>query len=150
MDIVAFLTSDRVISNFRATDKLQLLQELARRAGEATNIPQKTVLDALLTREKLGSTGLGQGIALPHATVQGLRTLLGMFVKLQRPIGFEAIDGKPVDLVFLLLLPTEASSDQVAALAAISRRMRDPDCAARLRKADTAAALYTCLTRDNA
>jgi PTS system nitrogen regulatory IIA component len=149
MDIVAFLTNDRVINNLRATDKPQLLQELARRASETMQIPQKTILDALLNREKLGSTGLGQGFALPHATIQGLKTMFGMFAKLQRPIGFEAIDGNPVDLVFLLLLPPEASSDHVAALAAISRRMRDPDRAARLRKADTAATLYACLTKDN-
>lgn len=149
MDIVAFLTSDRVICNLRAADKQQLLQELARRAGEMMKIPQKTILDALLKRENLGSTGLGQGFALPHATIQGLKTMFGMFVKLQRPIGFEAIDGNPVDLVFLLLLPTESSSEHVAALAAISRRMRDSDRAARLRKADSAATLYACLTKDN-
>jgi len=146
MGIVQFLTPDRVICPLRAADKTQLLQELARRAGEALNIPQRTIFDALVKREKLGSTGLGQGFALPHAAVEGLKTKFGMFAKLQRPINFDAIDGKPVDLVFLLLIPASAPTDHVAALAAISRRLREEDCAMRLRKAENAASLYAVLT----
>lgn len=146
MDLVQLISPDRVIFGLRAADKAQLLQELARRAGEYLNIPQKTILDGLVTREKLGSTGLGQGFALPHARIEGVKTLFGMFAKLQRPIAFDAIDENPVDFVFLLLIPLESEADHVAALAAISRRMRDPACAARLRKVDNAAALYALLT----
>ncbi len=146
MDIVQLLTPDRVIFGLRAADKTQLLQELAKRAGEHVNIPQKTILEGLLMREKLGSTGLGQGFALPHARIAGLKAMFGMFVKLSRSIAFEAIDGNPVDFVFLLLIPIESESDHVAALAAISRRIRDPACAARLRKVESAPALYDLLT----
>ncbi|MGP0058833.1 MAG: PTS sugar transporter subunit IIA [Beijerinckiaceae bacterium] len=149
MDIVQLLTPDRVIFGLRAADKTQLLQELTRRASEYVNIPQKTILEGLLMREKLGSTGLGQGFALPHARIEGLKTMFGMFVKLSKPIGFEAIDGNPVDFVFLLLIPVASESDHVAALAAISRRIRDPDCAARLRKVENAPALYELLTSNN-
>jgi nitrogen PTS system EIIA component len=147
MDIVKFLTPDRVITGLRASDKAQLLQELARRASDSLKIPPKVILDALLTREKLGSTGLGQGFALPHAPIPGLKTMYGMFAKLHRPIGFDAIDDKPVDLVFLLLIPAEANGDHVAALAAISRCVRDPDRAMRLRKADNAAVLFALLAK---
>jgi nitrogen PTS system EIIA component len=146
MGIVQYLTPDRVICPLRAADKTQLLQELARRAGEALNIPQKTIFEALAKREKLGSTGLGQGFALPHASIEGLATMFGMFARLQRPINFDAIDEKPVDLVFLLLIPAAAPSDHVAALAAISRRLRDEGCTQRLRKAENAASLYDVLT----
>jgi PTS system nitrogen regulatory IIA component len=146
MDIVQLLTADRVIYGLRAADKTQLLQELARRASEYVKIPQKTILEGLSTREKLGSTGLGQGFALPHARIEGLEAMFGMFVKLSRPIAFDAIDDKPVDFVFLLLIPSEKESDHVAALAAISRRIRDPECAARLRKVENAAALYALFT----
>ena len=146
MGILQFLAPDHVIYGLRAADKAQLMQELSRRAGEALEIPQKAILEALLRREKLGSTGLGDGFALPHATIEGLKTMFGMFVRLSRPIGFEAIDEKPVDLVFLLLLPPETAGEHVTALAAISRRMREADCAGRLRKADSAAALYAVLT----
>ena len=146
MAITAFLTSDHVICGLRVADKPQLLQELARRASEYLEIPQKTVLEALQRRENLGSTGLGEGFALPHASVSGLKTMFGMFAKLNRPIAFEAIDGKPVDLVFLLLIPEEAGGAHVAALAAISRLVRDPACAAAVRKANNAAALYAVLT----
>jgi PTS system nitrogen regulatory IIA component len=146
MDIVQLLAPDHVIFGLRAAGKPQLLQELARRASDYVKIPQKTIFEGLSTREKLGSTGLGQGFALPHARIEGLTTMFGMFAKLSRPIAFEAIDEKPVDCVFLLLIPLEKESDHVAALAAISRRIRDPDCAARLRKVENAAALYALLT----
>jgi len=146
MGIAQLLTPDRVVNGLRAGDKAQLLQELARRAAESVKLPQKTIFDALSTREKLGSTGLGQGFALPHAAVQGLKTMFGMFVKLNRPINFDAIDEKPVDLIFLLLIPAEAEGEHVGALASISRRLREDNCAQRLRKAENAAALYAVLT----
>jgi PTS system nitrogen regulatory IIA component len=146
MAIVQLLTPERVIHGLRTIDKSQLLQELARRASDYVKVQQKAILEALVTREKLGTTGLGNGFALPHARIDGLNAMFGMFVKLARPIAYEAIDEKAVDLVFLLLIPTDAGSDHVAALAAISRRIRDQDCAERLRKAENAAELYALLT----
>jgi nitrogen PTS system EIIA component len=148
MAIAQLLTPDCVIHGLRVTDKSQLLQEIARRAADHVKIPQKTLAEALVTREKLGSTGLGSGFALPHCRVEGLNAKFGMFAKLTRPIAYDAIDEKPVDLVFLLLFPMDAGSDHVAALAAISRRIRDQVCAERLRKAENAAQLYALLTSD--
>jgi nitrogen PTS system EIIA component len=148
MAIAQLLTPDCVVHGLRVTDKSQLLQEIARRAADHVKIPQKTLVEALATREKLGSTGLGNGFALPHCRVEGLNAKFGMFAKLMRPIAYDAIDEKPVDLVFLLLIPLDAGSDHVAALAAISRRIRCQDCAESLRKAENAAQLYAVLTGD--
>src|SRR6185312_1617615 len=98
--------------------------------------------DPLTQREQLGSTGLGKGFALPHARVAGLDRCFGLFARLARPIDFQAIDERPVDLVFLLLIPQDAESEHIAALAAISRRMRDAGLLDRARKAEKANALY--------
>ncbi|MBV8526039.1 MAG: PTS sugar transporter subunit IIA [Acetobacteraceae bacterium] len=128
----------RVILNLRAREKEQLLQELSRLASPLVTLAADQIHQALQKREQLGSTGIGRGIALPHARVDGIEKLFGMFVRLSRPIEFQAIDEKPVDLIFLLLIPPDAGNEHVAALAAISRRLRDPDFTQRLRKADKA------------
>jgi PTS system nitrogen regulatory IIA component len=142
MDIAELITADRIILDLRVRDKGQLLQELARRAAAlAGSVGADTVLAALQSREALGSTGLGKGFALPHARVEALAGFVGLFVRLARPIEYEAIDGAPVDLVFLLLMPTDAESAQVATLAAISRHFRNGDTMARVRRADAAAVL---------
>ncbi|HKH80303.1 MAG TPA: PTS sugar transporter subunit IIA [Methylovirgula sp.] len=145
MDIAELLTQDRVIPSLRVSDKAQLLQELARRTAALLNIPQKTILDALEAREKLGSTGLGQGFALPHARIEGLDRFFGLFARLARPIAYDAVDENPVDLVFLLLIPAEPGSDHMSILAAISRRIRDQELARRLRKGENAEALHSLL-----
>jgi nitrogen PTS system EIIA component len=145
MDIAELLPEDHVIVSLRAGDKAQLLQELAQRAAAASNLPQKQILAALDAREKLGSTGLGQGFALPHARVEGLNRFFGLFARLARPISYDAVDEKPVDLVFLLLIPAEAGSEPMPIMAAISRRIRDQDVARKLRKAASAAALQALL-----
>lgn len=142
MDIADFLTPDRIVLDLRVRDKPQLLQELARRAAAALELPPDTVAAALQGREALGSTGLGRGFALPHARIEGLRQAFGLFVRLARAIDFAAIDDQPVDLVFLLLMPQEnggAAGSSVAALAAVARRFRDGDTPTRLRGAATAA-----------
>jgi PTS system nitrogen regulatory IIA component len=110
-----------------------LLRELARRAGPAVGVEAQAVLDALLARESLGSTGLGHGIAVPHARIAGVGRLFGMFARLEKPIDFAAIDEQPVDLVFLLLIPSGAGNEHLAALAAVSRRLRDKDVLRQLR-----------------
>jgi nitrogen PTS system EIIA component len=145
MNLAKLLPEDHVICELRAVDKPQLLQELARRAAAASNVPQEQILAALEAREKLGSTGLGQGFALPHARVEGLGGFFALFAKLARPIGYDAIDEKPVDLVFLLLIPPQASSEPITIMASVARCMRDQQFASRLRKAESAAALHVLL-----
>jgi nitrogen PTS system EIIA component len=144
MDLADLIAPDRVIFA-RATNKQQLLQDLASRSATPLNLDAQTILTALQGREELGSTGLGDGFALPHARVEGLDRFFGMFMRLNRPIHFDSIDGNPVDLVFLLLIPPAAGSEHLAALASISRCLRDKEFAARLRKAPSAAALCSLL-----
>jgi len=145
MDIADFLTLDRVAIGVRARDKAAVLTEAARlAAARLPNATEVTIARALQDREQLGSTGLGGGFALPHARIEGLGRLHGLFLRLARPVEFDSIDGKPVDLVFLLLIPAEAT-DHVAALAAVSRRFRDAVTVVRLRQAGSAAAAFDCL-----
>lgn len=135
-----------MLASLGASDKPGLLRDLAQRAAKQLAIEPPAVLDALQAREALGSTGVGQGIALPHARLAGLDRFFGLFARLPRPIEFDAIDERPVDLIFLLLIPERAGNDHLAALAAISRRLRDPAVATRLRAAKTARDLYGLLT----
>jgi nitrogen PTS system EIIA component len=147
MEITDFLTPDRVVLEVRARDKAALINEIARQfARTVPSLNAQTVEAALLARETLGSTGLGGGFALPHARIEGLGSYLGLFARLAKPIEFDAIDGKPVQLVFVLLIPFETTTPHVAALAAISRRFRDADLATKLRKTRTHLEAYGFLT----
>jgi PTS system nitrogen regulatory IIA component len=137
---------DRIFETLRVADKPALLAELARRAGAALGLPPATISASLAAREMLGSTGVGGGIALPHARLEGLAGLAGFFARLDRPIDFAAIDARPVDLVFLLLSPAGGPAAHLAALAAVSRRLRDRAVIAAIREAPGAAALRTALT----
>jgi nitrogen PTS system EIIA component len=139
------LKPENVIADLRVADKSRALQELARRAAELADIPETVVHDALVARERLGSTGIGAGIAMPHARIAGLDGVRGLFARLSRPIDFEAVDGRPVDLVFLLLAPEGAGSAHLAALACASRALRNPATAKKLRETIDAAALYAIL-----
>ncbi|MGH6817160.1 MAG: PTS sugar transporter subunit IIA [Methylovirgula sp.] len=145
MDIAELLPEDHMVVSLRVGDKAQLLQELARRAAAASNVSQKQILTALEAREKLGSTGLGQGFALPHARIEGLDRFIGLFATLVRPIAYDAVDEKPVDLIFLLLIPAGAGSEPIPIMAAISRRIRDQDFTYRLRKSGDKAVLRKLL-----
>ena len=145
MKIADLIAAGDVAIGVRAADKAQLLAELARRSAAGAGIDAATVASALQARERLGSTGLGKGFALPHARVPGLTRFFGAFVRLARPIDFQAIDAQPVDLVFLLLIPNDAGNDHVAALAAISRRLRDAEVLRQARKAADAAELHQLL-----
>jgi PTS system nitrogen regulatory IIA component len=124
---------DRIVGALRASDKGQLLRQLSERAGRALMLDAELILGALQTREALGSTGVGQGIALPHAKIGGLDRLFGLFARLERPIDFASIDGQPVDLVFLLLVPDAPRNEGLTALAAVARQLRDPAVTAQLR-----------------
>lgn len=146
MDISDLLAPECILLDMRVRDKDHLLSELSRRAAPAVACGEDGILRALQAREDLGSTGLGRGFALPHARIGGVASLFGMFARLGRPIEFRAIDERPVDLVFLLLIPPEATREHVGALAAVSRRMRDDAAAQQLRRAPDAATAYRVLT----
>ncbi|MEM7748101.1 MAG: PTS sugar transporter subunit IIA [Pseudomonadota bacterium] len=133
MDLGDLVTEEGIVPSLNATTKKQSLQELARHASEMTGIPQRDVFDALLQRERLGSTGLGRGIAVPHVKFKSLKQIVCIFARLDNAIDFEAADDDPVDLIFLLLAPEHASGDHLKALARISRLLREPDVSAQLR-----------------
>ncbi|HTY67417.1 MAG TPA: PTS IIA-like nitrogen regulatory protein PtsN [Alphaproteobacteria bacterium] len=148
MDIADLLDPRAVVPSLRAANKKQLLQEIARRAAEITGEPERAIFDVLLERERLGTTGVGSGIAIPHGKLPGLKRLYGLFARLETPIDFEAIDEQPVDLIFLLLAPGSAGADHLKALARISRLLRDRTVCEKLRGSDKAEALYALLTEN--
>jgi PTS system nitrogen regulatory IIA component len=150
MEIADLIGPDSVIADLRATSKKQALQELAERAATVTGLHERQIFDVLLERERLGTTGVGNGIAIPHGKLAGLKKLHGVFARLSTPIDFEAIDERPVDLIFLLLAPETAGADHLKALARVSRLLRDQAVCEKLRKTDTADALYILLTEGNA
>ena len=146
MEIADLLSLSGVRDDLKAGSKKQALQELSAIAAAQTAQDERTVLDVLLARERLGSTGVGAGVAIPHGKLDGLTRLSGVFARLREPIAFDAIDERPVDLVFLLLAPDSAGADHLKALALVSRLLRDEGVRARLRGADSADALYAVLT----
>ncbi len=150
MEITDLISPDSVIANLRATSKKQALQDLAKRAAELTGLPERAVFDVLLERERLGTTGVGNGIAIPHGKLPNLDRLHGLFARLERPINFEAIDEQPVDLIFLLLAPESAGADHLKALARVSRLLRDKGVCEKLRGTDSAEGLYALLTESPA
>jgi PTS system nitrogen regulatory IIA component len=123
---------------------------LAAKASEVTGLPEREVFDVILQRERLGSTGVGNGIAIPHGKLPTLDHIVGVFARLDQPVDFEALDDQPVDLVFLLLAPEGAGADHLKALSRIARVMRDSDMVAKLRATDNAASLYAFLTEERA
>src|SRR5215471_15975699 len=146
MEINDLITPRSVIAQLRATNKKQVLQELAKRGSAMTGIHERTIYDVLTERERLGSTGIGMGVGIPHGRLPGLDTLYGIFARLDRPIPFDAIDDRPVDLIFLLLAPEGAGADHLKALARVSRLLRDQDIARKLRESRDAEALFAVLT----
>jgi nitrogen PTS system EIIA component len=146
MGISAFLSQSDTLIDLRASDKARLLQELSRRAAASLDLPSERIATEILKREELGSTGTGGGVAIPHARFQELNESFGILARLTKAIDFTAIDGRPVDLVFLLLLPANPVGDQLKALASIARRFRDPACLRDLRAARASADLYEAMT----
>ncbi|HUC67471.1 MAG TPA: PTS IIA-like nitrogen regulatory protein PtsN [Stellaceae bacterium] len=146
MEIADILTPAGVIANLRAANKRQALQELAKRAAQLTGKHERTIFEVLLERERLGTTGIGHGTAIPHGRMPDLLQLHALFARLEKPIDFEAIDGQPVDLIFLLLTPATSGADHLKALARISRLLRDKTICEKLRGTDRADALYALLT----
>ncbi|HEY9211946.1 MAG TPA: PTS IIA-like nitrogen regulatory protein PtsN [Ancylobacter sp.] len=135
-----------VFPALRVSSKKQALQELAARAAEILKRDEREIFETLNQRERLGSTGVGNGIAIPHGKLPKMDTLFGMFARLEKPVDFEALDGEPVDLVFLLLAPEAAGADHLKALARVARLLRDPEVAKKLRSSRDAASIYAILT----
>jgi PTS system nitrogen regulatory IIA component len=146
-DIAELVTPRGIVAQLRASNKKQVLQELARRASLMTGVAERRIYDTLAERERLGTTGIGNGIAIPHGKLAELDRLYGLFARLERPIPFDAIDDQPVDLVFLLLAPLEAGADHLKALARVSRLLRDRATCDKLRGTDKADALYALLSQ---
>jgi PTS system nitrogen regulatory IIA component len=146
MEIADLIAPRSVVAQLRVSGKKQALQELAKRAAAMTGINDRAIYEVLVERERLGTTGIGNGIAIPHGKLKGLARLTGVFARLERPIPFEAIDDQPVDLIFVLLAPEEAGADHLKALARVSRLLRDRAMCEKLRGTDNADALYALLT----
>lgn len=145
IEMADLVTSDHVLVDLKGGSKRQVLQAMAEAAARATGLDGGRILDALMQRERLGTTGLGDGIAIPHARIAELDGITGFFARLAKPVDFDALDGAPVDLVFLLLAPEEAGADHLKALARVARILRDPELTEALRDADRAQDAYAVL-----
>jgi PTS system nitrogen regulatory IIA component len=146
MNISDLLAPDAVIPALKVQTKKQLLQELAARAFSLTRLPEKRIFETLIERERLGTTGVGAGIAIPHGRMAGVTQITGVFARLEGGLDYEAVDGQPVDLVFMLLAPENAGADHLKALARVSRLLRNQGLCEKLRAASSAEAIYALLT----
>jgi nitrogen PTS system EIIA component len=144
------VTTNAIIPALKANNKKQALQEIAAKAADLTGQSERTILEILLQREKLGSTGVGNGVAIPHGKLPKLSNVFGLFARLDRPIDFNALDRQPVDLIFLLLAPEGAGADHLKALARAARLLRDPEVARRLRESRDVDTLYSVLAPPSA
>ncbi len=147
MDIDKLIAPAAIIPALKARSKRQVLQELAAQAAALTGLPERRIFDVLLARERLGTTGVGQGVAIPHGKVAGLGRVVGLFARTVSPVDFEAVDDAPVDLFFLLLAPEDAGAEHLKALAQVSRLLRDVDFCDKLRGAANADAIAALLFR---
>lgn len=154
MDIGDLLDRDGVVARASATTKRQVLalvaEAAARRLGPESGATASEVLEALAERERQGSTGVGQGVAVPHARLKGLDRMRGVFLRLETPVDFESVDERPVDLVFALFAPEDAGAEHLRALARVSRTLRHSDLREQLRQARTADAVFALLSRERA
>jgi len=146
MELVDLVEPESIVPNLHATSKKQALQELAKHGAKLTGLGERQIFDVLLERERLGTTGVGNGIAIPHGKLPGLDRLYGFFARIETPIDFDAIDEQPVDLIFMLLAPENAGADHLKALARVSRLLRDRSICEKLRGSKKAEALYALLT----
>ena len=150
MDISNLINMDAIFPSLKATSKKQLLQELGNLAKKAIGKPVYEIANVLMERERLGSTGVGQGVAIPHGRFSELDKICGIFAKLETPVNYDSIDDQPVDLVFLLLVPEQAGADHLKALAKISRVLRDKNICEKLRGTDSGDAIYAILNSTQA
>lgn len=150
MEINNILRPEAVFAGLKANSKKHVLQELSRHAADIIGIDEHRILETLMERERLGTTGVGNGIAIPHGKLRNLDGLHGVFARLDKPIDFASIDEHPVDLIFLLLAPEGAGADHLKALARVSRLLRDETVCKKLRGTETADGLYMLLTQSEA
>jgi PTS system nitrogen regulatory IIA component len=148
MEIKEFLSSTQATIDLRAPDKDSLLRELSQRAAATVRLNADSISSEILKREKLGSTGIGGGVAIPHARIKGLKKPFGILARLKSAIDFDAIDNKSVDIVFLLLLPVETEGEHITALASVARILRDAETVGKLRHASDNADIYRVMTED--
>lgn len=146
MDLSDLVDVPAIMPALKANSKKQLLQLLSERAASITGIPEREIFDTVLQRERLGSTGVGNGIAIPHGKLAGVKRITGVFARLETPVDFEALDDEPVDLVFLLLAPEGAGADHLKALSRIARVLRDGETVAKVRGTSDAAAIHALLS----
>ena len=137
------ITPSGILTDLKVTSKKQALQEIAHHAAQQTGQHERAIFDVLLARERLGSTAIGHGVAIPHGRMTTIAQIYGLFVKLPQPIDFDASDNQPVDLLFLLLAPEQAGADHLKALARISRLLKDPETRTMVRACTNADAIYT-------
>ena len=145
MNISDIMSEKSVLIDVKASSKRELLQELASKAAEMTSLDERTIFDTFLERENLGSTGFGGGTALPHARLENLDKIHGIFMRLSSPMNYKAIDNKPIDLVFMLLSPDSSGADHLTALAQISRLLKDENSCEKLRHAKSEDEVYALL-----
>lgn len=150
MQLSTILEPQSVRATSAVTSKKRLFQELADIAAGVYGLATSEVFHALMERESLGPTGVGQGIALPHARMSGLERVVGVFLRLDKPLEFDAVDRQPVDLIFALFAPAESGVDHLRALALVSRTLRSADVCAKLRANSDTATLHTILTAERA
>lgn len=148
MDLSSLLSPEAVMPALKAHSKKHAIQEIAARAARLSGLPEREVFDTLLQRERLGSTGIGNGVAIPHGKLVSLDRLFGVFAKLDQPIDFEALDGQKVDLVFALLAPEGAGADHLKALAKVARVLRAPKVVERIRADADAREIRRALIED--
>lgn len=146
MPLSDLLAPDAVFPSLKVNNKKQAIQELSAHAAKLTGQDGRKIFEILLQRERLGSTGVGHGVAIPHGKMPKLNRIFGLFARIEKPIDFEALDGAPVDLIFLLLAPEAAGADHLKALALIARLLRDAKVADKLRASPDATTIYSVLT----
>lgn len=149
-DLSDLIREDAILPALKANSKKQVLQELAERASAITGLSEREIFDTVVQRERLGSTAVGKGIAIPHGKLAGLPRIVGVFGKLSRPVDFDSLDDEPVDLVFLLIAPEAAGADHLKALSKVARILRDPGTVTALRNAYDAGAIYALMRRAEA
>lgn len=146
MEITDLVTPQSIVADLKVSSKKQAIHDLARKAADLTGEHERAIFDVLMERERLGTTGVGGGIAIPHGKLAGLNRLYGVFARLSDPVDFSSIDEQPVDLVFLLLAPETAGADHLKALARVSRLLRDKSTCEKLRGAQSADAIFALLS----
>ncbi|MCX8255712.1 Nitrogen regulatory protein [Beijerinckiaceae bacterium RH AL1] len=150
MTLNDLIARDAIIPSLKVATKKQALHELSEIAAQKCGLPAREILDALIQRERLGSTGMGGGIAIPHGKLAKVERIFGVFARVEKPIDFEALDGEPVDLILLLVAPESAGADHLKALARAARLLRERSITAKLRATRDVGMLYQLLAADEA